>query len=725
MTEPDDAPDVTSEPAEAAGAVPAETTPEPAGDVLDSLKSEPDAADNPGMSDGPGGRPRLDWHPVTDSGGGSGGTGSGAAGHGGAVVDRSSFQFDLGGALSRLGDPSSPGSEEPPDTSASPETPERVVTTAPEAPGVEPQVAEPGALPVRGRSQSASDAAVTDTALPQRPVTSDPAPLPQRSSPPPAEVPVARVAAPDEALPRRSAGSSPAIPVSDPRPSAPPPTAQPSVQPATPPPVRRTPPSTRPSVFESGAAPVLPNARPSVAPTPSEGAEPAVAASTTQPTAAAPVMPTLPDGPRLPTLPPAAVVAPAIAAPIDSAPSTPDLHALRSAQLRASRNQRSGKLVSRTLLAFLVVGGLIAAALMFGRDYLFPVSWDSALTPIVDEIEQAHGAEFEHTVALVRQPADAYALTASGLIIDPAWVNQVPQWRALGLTSGDPTPNSIAPVLASTRLAVYDADADRVYLDADADPVAARPDLRAALEAAYAAQFDVDSPAAVVDEHVGFTGVSSPSQIARAAVFHYLADRLEEDAGAVVTPDLSGLPLPIAYELQATQSFGEPLLVAAGSIPTEVDFVTELPSTLGDALDDQPSATTSGVLQVGERALADAVSLGTDDWSMVWGIFLPPSTVDRLTRAVLADSYRPIDRSGVTCAVGVFQTGSEDDANFVLTALTGWASAAGAAAQATAVLSTPTRVQLVSCDPGAANSVTSVGNPVAALVNRQLSRLQA
>ena len=144
---------------------------------------------------------------------------------------------------------------------------------------------------------------------------------------------------------------------------------------------------------------------------------------------------------------------------------------------------------SRTMLALFVIAQPVA-----GGALLRPPSTSSrpsgtrSLTPIVDDIQNERGVEFDHTVGLVKQPSADYALTIGRLVVDDGWLAQVPVWRALGLTAGEPTVEGIAPTLAATRLAVYDPDADRIYMSADASPEAAAADLRVALEQAYAAQ---------------------------------------------------------------------------------------------------------------------------------------------------------------------------------------------------------------------------------------------
>jgi hypothetical protein len=419
--------------------------------------------------------------------------------------------------------------------------------------------------------------------------------------------------------------------------------------------------------------------------------------------------------------------------PIDSAPSTPDINAFRSAQLRASRQQRKGKMFSRTLLALFVIGLAVAAALYFGRHYLFPTEWDPSLTPVVDDIQNDRGVEFDHTVGLVEQPSADYALTIGRLVVDDNWLAQVPVWRALGLTTGEPTADGIAPALAAARLAVYDPDADRIYMSADADPEAAAPDLRLALEEAFAAQQGSGATDVADEANTGFLGVSPPKQILDNAVAHYLAQRetagvATGEATAPPTPPAatgpsSALPLPIEYELAAVDHLGEALLSATGVDPASVQFGTPYPDDLGAALDDGARVTPSGALEVGDRSLAPPAALGSDDWSLVWGSRLPPSTVDQLTSIVVADSLRPIDRAGVICAVAAFETTNATDTATVLAAMQTWAAASPASAQSTVSQLGDTRVQLSTCDPGAeAASVPQPGD-VDALINRQLTRL--
>jgi hypothetical protein len=716
MTEPSEAPETAgNSPPPAAGEEP---------NVLDPFKADPVGTDNESVHDAIGGRPRLNWSPVTD-GGGRAPT---------EPDERSNFHFDLGGALARLGEQqtkpaqptAAPAPVAPPPRAPEPSSPPVVDDPLPQrAPSVEARVSEP--LP-----PVAAPAPVVDPPLQER------SPVPP---PPPAATPEVAPAV-EPPLPQRgSAEVAPASPPLDPlprrgeRPAAetrPAPSPAPSREASEGPYV-----TARRSVFDDSAAAAGTTMPASVRPPATPIVPPPTMPATAPPAAAAP-SPTLPPapssaGPLLPTLPaPTPHAAPMYTPPIESAPSTPDINAFRSAQLRASRQQRKGKLFSRTLLALFVMGLAVAGALYFGRQYLFPTEWDASLTPIVDDIQNDRDVEFDHTVGLVEQPAADYALTIGRLVVDDSWMAQVPVWRALGLTTGEPTADGISPALASSRLAVYDPDADRIYMSADADPEAAAPALRLALEQAFAAQHGAATADPTEQAATGFLGVSPIEEIVHSAVEHYLAARestsTSPDGGvpAAGTPAdgaSSALPLPIEYELAAVDDVGQAVLTAAGLDPASVRFGTSLPDDLAAVLDDGAQVTSSGALQVGDRSLAPPGALGVDDWSLVWGSRLPQTTVDQLVSIVVADSYRPIDRGGLICAVAVFETTNPTDTATVLAAMQTWAAAGPPNAQSTMAQLSDTRVQFSSCDPGAdAATVPQPGN-VDALINRQLTRL--
>ena len=672
--------------------------PEPAEEVesqldaaLGAFKPRGRSADTSPVNES--GRSGMTWSPVTDVG-----TDSGPETE---PAPRSSFQFDLGSALARLG-----GATEAPST---PDSPPTDATGTPDPGGS----TEP--LPVRARRSDAdsspdsrsADPAGGDDTLPPRPqpdATTDA--LPTRSPTAPAPDP--------DPLPTRSRAEPPAAPtspVADRLPTRTPRIAPPVHQPAEPDPgpaeperpaVRQQPAGR--SVFDDGnPTPTLP-----VAGAPTLPPQPPVVRAAPSTRAA--------DGSTLPTLPATMpATPPPVIAPIESAPSTPQLNALRSAQLRASRNDRQGKLLGRSLLAFLVVGGLVAAAMLFGRAYLFPTAWDAELTPLVDEIQSARDAEFDHAVSLVERPGSEYAPLVTTQVLGDEWDTRLPEWRALGLAGGDGAVADVQMRIATLYPAFYDAESDTIVVSDERSADARRPALRLALETVLASQLE-DSPDATASPSLGLTGLDATQDLARraydAAATGLVATALD------ATADLTGVPVPVAYQLRAIDSIGA-ALVDDVEVAAPGD---ELPTAVA-RLDDEAAPASGGLRQPGDQQVLEPVALGADDWALIWGTRLSPAVVGEMADSLAADSYSVVDRSGVTCFVAVFQTGSDADGAALLANLTSWAAAAPAGASAVATQLAPNRAQLEACDPGADAAAAPSAVAADLVIRRQLDRL--
>lgn len=754
-------------------------------EVLERFKRGQSDADDPRVNDGLGMRPRLNWNPVTDSGGE-------------APPKRTpdpAFSFNLGQALAKLGlDPDAPvdvahrpaGDDVPLDAlgdlqrrlrSDAPQPPDATPAPAAAAPDLladeptplarrvpkgtslpiddGPSVAAPRA--VAPHAQPATDPLptrrapepVADQALPTRQPATPPAaqpaaeqlptrrapdpivdqPLPSRHSPQPSVTPepVAARVEPPVAEPVEQVRSQPAQPAV--RRSvfddvvAPTPTLPPTVVsgPATAMPRQVVPPTEQPILppggmvsggMVSGGGTVSGHAGAPVLP--------ATAAPTTAPTSAP--APALPPGlSAMPTLPPVVPQAvPAVAAPVENTPGQVDIRALRSAQIRNQRQQRGRHPVLRAFGILIILGAIGAAALYFGRPLLFPTEWDPALTPVVDEIETERGQQFDHTVGLVQQAVGDFELTVTRLTVGDDWTGRVAEWRALGLAGGEPSPAALAPTLRGDRTAVYDPVTDRIYLPDDVTAADAGLDLRLALEQAFDAQLGVTPVAA---PGTALAGVSATPDIARRAVDRFLVDGVDSDL--TLWQPTAGVPAPVEYELLASEVLGGAVLDAAGIDPATATF--DLPDTaaLAAALDDGATAAQPGALQVGERKLADPVAIGLDDWSLVLAQRLPVTTVEQLASMIVADSYQPIDRNGVTCVIGTFATATSPEADVLLVELTNWVNASPIESQATATRLGDATVQLSTCDPGPAVAITPNPDAVRLVINRQLARLAA
>ena len=648
---------------------------------LEILKEAGDAADTSSVEDGIGPGTRWNWNPVTDSGGSPRVEDE-------AVDKDSGFQFDLGGALARL------ANGEPPEPRKAPQPATQPVPEFKSAPVFKPGPAADPAPAVEVSSPSSGGATPMQSGrvMPDPIPDFDDQPLPRRSrfrSSGGADTPVA----------------SPQVPEFGPI-AAPEPLAE---QPL---PTRS---STHGSIFGGTPAPVLPPRSTPITP-PTDRAPSAYRI--------APVTP--PVTGALPTLPAANPVAPPpLVAPIDTAPSTPDINALRSAQLRVDRQQRQGKVFGRSLLAFVAIGALLAAALIYGPSYLFPTEWDAALTPIVDDIQETTGIEFDHTIPLIVQPNDEYAAGLLESTLGSGWVTSVSEWRALGLANGDVTAPTVAAQLANRQAAYFDPGADSIFQAEGQPEEEIGPALENALLAAFQHQLRAPVDGVVETSASGLTGVSPTRTLARRAVDAYLIRRT---VGEVFTPTAevateADLPTPIAYELAAVERLGESILTAAGIDPAALQLGAAYPDAIYGVLGDSPISAPSVPLQAGEQPLADAIALGIDDWSLVWGSQLPAVTADRLATIVTSDSYRPIDRNGTTCFVAVLQTATEANGASLFSAMQLWALRVPVGSHALTTRLGPARVQLEACDPGAGTLITTSTDTVDGLIAQQSERL--
>jgi hypothetical protein len=667
------------------------------------LKDVPGGADESAVVDRLSGRPRLNWDAVTDAGGTRNEVDRGAPSRPNA--DRSSFQFDLGGALARLaGDGRAPESA-PTSTPPNDQEPSSLEAFPPVAEPFVDRAAEPFVAPPSPRPPSPSSLTRRIEPMTHEPVMREPSP------PPATPFPSFEEPTPPQDYPRRVPGTH-FEPRAQPVPEPVPEIREATPSDAIPQPVARS------SVFDDFPAGGVPSTAPSL-PNAPPGTSPAI----------------------VPVLPAANPMAPPpVVAPVSNAPSTPEINALRSAQLRAGKQQRRGRMFGRSLLAFVVIGGLIAAALVFGRSILFDTSWDAQLTPVVNEIEAARGAEFDRTVPLETLAESDFGARLRTMTIGDAWGDRVPEWRALGLATGVVTIDTVDVTLAQTASAVYDAESDTIYLRAGVAETEARADLRTALEQAFdqqartSAEADTEGDAGDTDADDanpvdgegavagadGFTGVSALSEIAARAVDAALRTGPE---GLDLPLGTESLPIPIGYELAAVDLLGEPIIVAAGVNPDTLPPDSPYPDVIVSALDDSPVLAADGVMREGDVALGPPVALGTDDWSLVWRTRLPEPSVTTMIQHVSADSYLAVDRNGTTCFVGVFDTRDEASHGALFAALQSWVASAPAASQAAVVSLDATRLQLEACDPGAERGLAPNPGVVASLIERQRQRL--
>ncbi len=443
---------------------------------------------------------------------------------------------------------------------------------------------------------------------------------------------------------------------------------------------------------------------------------------------AAGVMAHLPSLPTTTTATPSAVpFEPAVAAES----TVFDVRAYRTAQQRAAKRNTQGRLIGRMMLAILVLGGVIGAALLFGRSYLFPTEWDPALTPIVDDIQAARGSDFVEPIDLVVQPETEYAATFAALFVRGGWEEQLPAWRAIGIASGDPTTESVAASLAVARPAVFDPASESIVqlADADADDVEAA--LRVALEQGFDFQHrnasttaDSEAPDGGSDVE-GFLGVSEHQALVDRSLNIALGNGagLPTPEGATLPP-AADVPLPVAYELAAMARIGPAVAEASADAGVILapggDFPASVYSVFMPA---GPMASLDAVLSEGEVLSTPAVALSSDDWRLVVGARVSPDVADAVVAALSTNSYGIFDRAGTACFAAVFQFGDAATAQGGIDGISAWVAALPAASQAVVTPIDFTTLQVVGCDPGTTDPIAVDARWADAVIDGQLARL--
>ncbi len=148
--------------------------------------------------------------------------------------------------------------------------------------------------------------------------------------------------------------------------------------------------------------------------------------------------------PRLPQSDPAA--APPMATMVSSTALAHSAASGSSAAVKG-RKKRKRNHLGKVILVLLLLAGIVAAALTYGRDYLFPEDWNKDVVPAVEALQQRSGLEFTDPVPVNTLPEAEYAAKVAGFVFGPTlsaeWQSSIPRWRALGLVDGEPTVESV------------------------------------------------------------------------------------------------------------------------------------------------------------------------------------------------------------------------------------------------------------------------------------------
>jgi hypothetical protein len=350
----------------------------------------------------------------------------------------------------------------------------------------------------------------------------------------------------------------------------------------------------------------------------------------------------------------------------------------------------------KLLAALVVLGGLVAAGVVFGKAYLFPGEWDDVTAPYADAVETAGGVEFAEPLSIVAEPTADFGtrLQTQFASISP---EEMAQWRALGLSSGVVDESTIAQQLTGWQDAVYSTLDGQVYHDSGV----AGPELDAQLtQEMAAASLDQQFRWSVEqDERTLDAAAATSAEVLRQARTVQQASSFAAPVPPVPGETADALPAVVGYRMLAPYVFAEfdPILTATEGTNPLAGLGTSGPGTLGGG---RPIAATDPTMLDGD-VVAPPVAKDRSFWYLVFAGYLDARTAYNASEAIVENSLTAAVRDTTQCVSATFSGGGLEQTETLRSALTSWAAAAPVEMASSFQVLPDGALQLVSCDPGA------------------------
>ncbi|HUS42177.1 MAG TPA: hypothetical protein VMY16_05895 [Ilumatobacteraceae bacterium] len=371
-----------------------------------------------------------------------------------------------------------------------------------------------------------------------------------------------------------------------------------------------------------------------------------------------------------------------------------------SQQSRRPKKRRGIKL----LLTIVVLGGLVAAGLVFGQAYLFPGEWDDTSAPYAEAVETASGVEFAETLAVVAEPTADFA-TRMQVQFAPLSPEEIAQWRALGLASGTVDDATIAQQLSGWQDAVYSTLDGQIYHDLGV----AGPELDAQITQEMAAA-SLDQQfrwSADQNERTLDAAAATSAEVLRQSRAVQQASSFADPVPSVPSETADVLPAVIGYRMLAPHVFAEfdsGLVVATDRTNPLEGLGTGGPGILGDGTS---TTATDPAMLAGDVVAAAPVAKDRAFWYLVFAGYLDARTAYDASEAVVENSLTAVIRGATQCVSATFSGGGVEQTTIVRSALTAWTGAAPGEMASSVQVLPDGALQLVSCDPGAEFGATA------------------
>jgi hypothetical protein len=370
-------------------------------------------------------------------------------------------------------------------------------------------------------------------------------------------------------------------------------------------------------------------------------------------------------------------------------------------------------------LVLVVVGGLVAAGVVFGRDYLFPDDWDDAARPYADAVAAVRGIDVAEPVSVVPVPPMEYQTLMAEQLLG-TWEQDLPMWRSFGLANGEFEPDALHGLVTERRPALYSLDDGQVYHDAtlvgaDLDAHVTYAMSVAALDQDFG--WSVRQPRRTLDD-----AALTSASVRRQALDITAASELGAPLAATDDQALAFLPPVLGYRVLAPEVFAEllPSVDPGVANPLE-DLGVGGPGPLGDeALVLGPDPLTAA--SDGATILSEPIAKESSFWYLVFAGYLDGASAFRMSDLVAANSLALVEEDGTVCSLVSF-SGADAAATAELRAgLESWAAAAPSELSAS-VTSVGEGVLLRTCDPGAGFEVGARLGSARELVGRRAVEL--
>ncbi|HSP29032.1 MAG TPA: hypothetical protein VLN74_10830, partial [Ilumatobacteraceae bacterium] len=398
-------------------------------------------------------------------------------------------------------------------------------------------------------------------------------------------------------------------------------------------------------------------------------------------------------GPMLPSVAPAVQRPAAVEAyEFDPAPFSPA--PTRQPQRDGKqRGQRSGLKLVATLV---VLGGLVAAGVVFGRPYVFPGEPDSATAPYADAVEAERGVAFAEPLAIVAESTGDFSMRL-GSQLAPVSPDELAQWRALGLASGLVDDTTLADQLAGWQDALYSTVDGQVYHDLGVVGSVLEAQLVQEMTAASLDQefgWSVEQPQRTLD-----AAAATSAEVLRQSRAVQQASAFDAEVPPVRSELVGTLPPVIGYRMLAPHVFAE---FDASIEPSDrTNPLAELGSDgPGLLARDASIAATGPTLPDGDTATTPPIAKDQSFWYLVFAGYLDARTAYAASEAVVESAVTGAARGATQCASATFSGSGVEQTATLRSALDAWAAATPAEMSSSFQVLPDGTLQLVSCDPG-------------------------